>query len=72
MCQLQQEVKKYISKEFKLRTTANYKFECEYVTAGDPALTVRFADPVATSNKDIFKVWIKDGVSLKIWFLTIM
>ena len=55
--------KKYISKEFKLRTTANYKFECEYVTAGDPALTVRFADPVATSNKDIFKVWIKDGVS---------
>jgi hypothetical protein len=55
--------KKYISKEFKLRTTANYKFECEYVTAGNPALTVRFADPVATSNKDIFKVWIKDGVS---------
>ena len=49
--------------KFKLRTTANYKFECEYVTAGDPALTVRFADPVATSNKDIFKVWIKDGVS---------
>lgn len=46
-----------------MRTTANYKFECEYVTAGNPALTVRFADPVATSNKDIFKVWIKDGVS---------
>lgn len=46
-----------------MRTTANYKFECEYVTAGNPALTVRFAYPVATSNKDIFKVWIKDGVS---------
>lgn len=53
----------FISKEFKLRATANYKFECEYVTAGTPALTVRFADAVASSNLDIFKVWIKDGSS---------
>ena len=50
--------KKYISKEFKLRATAIYKFECEYLTAGDPALTVRFADPVDGTGPDIFKVWI--------------
>lgn len=58
--------KKYISKGFKLRSTANYTFECEYETAGKPALTVRFADPTNEgTGPDIFKVWIKDDVSPK-------
>ena len=30
------------------------KFECEYLTAGDPALTVRFADPVDGTGPDNF------------------